>query len=273
MYEKFYGMVHTPFARNVPPERLYESRQMKEVLGRLTFAADNHLFAVVTSEPGCGKSTLLRKFAANLEKDAFILVYLSSNKLSPKWMYNGIAKQLGLEAKFRVGDAKEILQKEVEIIQAVRHQTVVCVLDEAHLLDKETIEEFRFFLNYDFDSRSPVALILAGQNELWDDKLRLKRYTGIRDRVDVQCILNPLDRAETERYIKSHLDYARYNGGELFSQRAIEEIYKNSGGVPRRINRICEKALMYGYQQQRKIIDDHDITFVVDHEMLGGNAS
>lgn len=266
-------MDHTPFVRNVPPAELYESRQMKEVLGRLAFVAENHLFAVITSEPGCGKSTLLRKFAASLQKDNYILVYLSSNKLSPKWMYNGIAKQLGLEAKFRVGDAKEILQREVEILQAVRGQTVVCVLDEAHLLDKETIEEFRFFLNYDFDSRSPVALILAGQNELWDDKLKLKRYTGIRDRVDVQCILNPLDRSETERYVKSHLNYAGYTGGELFSQRAIDEVYKNSSGVPRRINRICEKALMYGSQQQRRIIDDHDITFVVEHEMLGGNGS
>lgn len=273
MYEKFYGMVHTPFVRNVPPAELYESEQMRNVLGRLSFAADNNLFAVITAEPGCGKSTLIRKFAASLEKDRYVFIYLSSNKMSPKWMYNGIAKQLGLESKFRVGDAKEMLQRELEILHAVKNQSVVCVLDEAHLLDKETIEEFRFFLNYDFDSRSPVCLVLAGQNELWDDKLRLKKYTGIRDRIDVNCVLTPLDRAETEKYIKSHLDYAGYDSGELFSKRAIDEIYKNAKGVPRKINRICEKSLMYGFQQQRRIIDDHDILFVVDHEMLGGSAT
>lgn len=76
MYRNFYGMTHTPFVRNVPPAELYESIQMKEVLGRLAFVAENHLFAVVTSEPGCGKSTLLRKFAASLQKDSYILVYL-----------------------------------------------------------------------------------------------------------------------------------------------------------------------------------------------------
>lgn len=273
MYKEFFGMTNTPFVRNVPPAALYETEQMKNALGRLKFAADNNLFAVITSEPGCGKSTLLRKFAATLDKNKYVLVYLSSNKLSPKWLYNGIAKQLGLEAQFRVGDAKEALQREVEILQAVRHQNVVCVLDEAHLLDKETIEEFRFFLNYDFDSRSPVALILAGQNELWDDKLSLKKYKGIRDRIEVNCLLNPLNRSDTEQYLRAHLSYAGYSGGELFSQRAINEIYRNSNGIPRRINRICEKSLMYCYQQQRKIIDDHDISFVVEHEMLGGGTS
>lgn len=273
MYKEFFGMTKTPFVRNVPPAELYETEKMANVLGRLKYAADNNLFAAITSEPGCGKSTLLRKFASSLDKNDYVLVYISSNNLSPKWLYNGIAKQLGLEAQYRVGDAKEALQREIEILEAVRHQKVVCVLDEAHLLDKDTIEEFRFFLNYDFDSRSPVSLILAGQNELWDGKLGLKKYKGIRDRIEVNCVLGPLDRSETEQYMRSHLDYSGYNGGELFSQRAINEIYKNSNGIPRRINRICEKALMYCYQQRRKIIDDHDIAFVVEHEMLNGGSS
>lgn len=98
---------------------------------------------------------------------------------------------MGLEARFYRGDAKRQLQKEIEIIRGVHEQRVVCVLDEAHLLEKETIEEFRFLLNYRFDSVSPMALILVGQTELWEDKLRLKRYDAVRQRIDINCVLPP----------------------------------------------------------------------------------
>ena len=157
MYEEYFSMVHTPFARDIPPEALYESAAMSDVLGRLSYAADRQLFAVLTSDAGCGKSTVIRKFEASLSKDDYILLYLSDSKLTPRWFYKGMLDQLGLESKFYRGDAKRQLQKEIEIIRGIHGQKVVCVLDEAHLLEKETIEEFRFLLNYRFDSMSPMA--------------------------------------------------------------------------------------------------------------------
>lgn len=272
MYEAYFGMKHTPFSRNVPPEALYESPAMGDALGRLAYAADEQLFAVVTSDAGCGKTTLIRKFAASLPKEDYILLYLSDSKLTPRWFYKGLLDQLGLESRFYRGDAKRQLQKEIEIIRGVHHRKVVCVLDEAHLLEKETIEEFRFLLNYRFDSMSPMALILVGQTELWEDKLRLRRYDAVRQRIDINCVLPRLDRAETEKYIRSHLEYACCEQ-ELFTSRAVDEIFRGSAGIPRVINRICEKALMYGYQQNRRLIDDQDITFVSEHEMLKGGES
>lgn len=272
MYEEFFEMTHTPFSRAVPPEALYESAAMADALGRLAYAADKQLFAVVTSEAGCGKSTLIRKFAASLPKEEYLLLYLSDSKLTPRWFYKGLLDQLGMDSRFYRGDAKRQLQKEIEIIRGVHKQSVVCVLDEAHLLEKETIEEFRFLLNYRFDSMSPMALILVGQNELWDEKLRLKRYAAVRQRIDINCVLPPLDRAETEQYIRSHL---AYSGGsqELFTSRAMDEIYRISGGIPRMINRVCEKTLMYGCQQRQRLLDDHSVTYVSKHEMLeGGDA-
>jgi type II secretory pathway predicted ATPase ExeA len=146
-------------------------------------------------------------------------------------------------------------------------------LDEAHLLEKETIEEFRFLLNYRFDSMSPMALILVGQTELWDEKLRLKRYDAVRQRIDINCVLPHLDRAETEKYIQSHLSYAGVTGRELFSRRAVDEIFRISSGIPRIVNRVCEKALMYGCQQSLQILDDQDILYVSEHEMLRGGES
>ncbi len=267
MYENYFGMTNTPFARDVPPDRLYESDAMSDVLGRLRYVADKKLFAVVTSEPGCGKSTLLRKFASQLRKDDYMLLYLSDNKLTPKWFYKGLLEQLGMDSGFYRGDAKRQLQAAIEVIQGVQKKKVVCVLDEAHLLDKEMLEEFRFMLNYKFDSESPMALVLVGQTELWDNKLKLQRYAAIRQRIDINCTLPALDRAETEKYMKSHLDYAGCDH-ELFTDQAINEVFKVSRGIPRMINRICEKALMYAFQQQKRLIDDWTVRFVAEHEML-----
>ena len=122
------------------------------------------------------------------------------------------------------------------------------MLDEAHLLGKETLEEFRFLLNYRFDSANPMSLKLVGQTELWEQKLRLQSYAAIRQRIDMNIVLNRLDRAETGRYIAAHMAYAGVKQ-DLFTSGAEDEIFKVSAGIPRMINRICEKTLMYAYQQ------------------------
>ena len=97
MFEDFFGMKHTPFTRNVPPERLYESASTANILGRLGYVADRQLFAVLTSDAGCGKSTMIRKFADSLSRDEYILLYLSDSKLTPSWLYKGMLRQLGLD--------------------------------------------------------------------------------------------------------------------------------------------------------------------------------
>ncbi len=244
MYEEFFELVNTPFTRDVPTDRLYCSKQIEDALGRLTYVADRQLFAVVTADPGCGKSTLIR-------------------------MYAGLLDQMGLEARFYRGDSKRQLQKEIENVRTVQKKKVIFVLDEAHLLGKETLEEFRFLLNYRFDSASPMSLILVGQTELWEQKLRLQSYAAIRQRIDMNIVLNRLDRAETGRYIAAHMAYAGVKQ-DLFTSGAEDEIFKVSAGIPRMINRICEKTLMYAYQQQKRLIDEHMVRFVADHEMVGG---
>lgn len=244
MYEEFFELMHTPFTRDIPADRLYGSRQIEDALGRLTYVADRQLFAVVIADPGCGKSTLIRMFESRLPKDKYMLLYLSDSKLTPRWLYAGLLDQMGLEARFHRGDSKRQLQK-------------------------ETLEEFRFLLNYRFDSASPMSLILVGQIELWNQKLRLQSYAAIRQRIDMNIVLNRLDRAETGKYIAAHMAYAGVKQ-DLFTSGAEDEIFKVSAGIPRMINRICEKTLMYAYQQQKRLIDEHMVRFVADHEMVGG---
>lgn len=243
MYEEFFELMHTPFTRDIPADRLYSSRQIEDALGRLTYVVDRQLFAVVTADPGCGKSTLIRMFESRLPKDKYMLLYLSDLKLTPRWLYAGLLDQMGLEARFYRGDSKRQLQK-------------------------ETLEEFRFLLNYRFDSASPMSLILVGQTELWNQKLRLQSYAAIRQRIDMNIVLNRLDRAETGKYIAEHMAYAGVKQ-DLFTSGAEDEIFKVSAGIPRMINRICEKTLMYAYQQQKRLIDEHMVRFVADHEMVG----
>jgi type II secretory pathway predicted ATPase ExeA len=195
-------------------------------------------------------------------------MYVSDSKLTPKWLYKSLLDQLGLEAGFYRGDAKKLLQKQIEIIREKEHRKVVCILDEAHLLEKETLEEFRFLLNSNYDSESQLALILAGQTELWDSKLRFRKYAAIRQRIDINCVLPHLDRSETEKYIDSHLRYAGCNQ-TLFTEKALDEIHRSSTGIPRVINRTCDKCLTYAGQQKQKLVDDHTVRYVIEHEMLG----
>ena len=272
MYEQYFEMENTPFVRNIPANRLYQSKGIEEAMGRLKYTVDHQRFSVVLADPGVGKSTLIRMFVSSLSRDKYLALYLSDSKLTPRWLYAGLLDQMGVEAKINRGDSKRILQREIENVRTTQGRKAVCILDEAHLLDKETLEEFRFLLNCNFDSESPMALILVGQKELWEQKLRLKAYTAIRQRIYMSIVLEKLDQSEIHNYISTHLTYAGTTQ-ELFTSDAEEEIYKISGGIPREINAVCEKSLLYAYQQQKRLIDGHMVRFVVDNEMLPADES
>jgi len=265
MYETFFEMAHTPFVSSIPENALYMSNMLDETLSRLEYAASRQLFAVVTSDVGCGKSTAIRRLATELSTEDYVILYISDSKLTPRWFYKGLLDQLGVEAKFYRGDARRQLHQQLEIIRGVHRKNVVTIVDEAHLLAKETLEEIRFLLNYKMDSHQPMALILVGQNELWD-KLRLQCYAAVRQRIDIKCELPQLDRSQTEAYIKSHIDYAE-GASEIFTEKAVDEIYKYSAGTPRAINKVCTHSLMYAAQRAKKLIDDHMVKTVISAEL------
>lgn len=265
MYEAFFEMEQTPFINGIPEDSLYLSNMLDETLGRLEFVADKRLFAVVTADVGCGKTTAIRRFTASLDSNRYTVLYLSDSKLTPRWFYKGLLDQLGIESKFYRGDAKRQLHQQLEVIRGVHHKTVVTIVDEAHLLAKETLEEIRFLLNYRMDSMNPMALILVGQNELWD-KLKLQRYAAVRQRIDIKCELPQYDRAQTGEYIGAHL---HYGGGvtDIFTDKAIDEIFKYSAGSARAINKVCTHSLMYASQRAKKLIDDHMVKTVIAGEL------
>jgi type II secretory pathway predicted ATPase ExeA len=133
------------------------------------------------------------------------------------------------------------------------------------------LEEIRFLLNFKMDSQSPMALVLSGQTELWD-KLKLQSYAAIRQRIDIHCVVNRLDGAKTAQYIAAQLAYAGTDR-VLFTEAAIDEIFKFSGGIPRLVNRACSESLIYGAQNRKMILDDRMVKFVIEQELDCGVIS
>lgn len=264
MFETFYGLKHSPFSRDIPTNELYESVVLEETLGRLEYAAQRQWFAVITGDCGTGKTTTIRRFTEVLDTAKYKVLYLSDSKLTPRHFYKGLLEQLGCESKFYRGDAKRQLHKEIELMRVIHQLQPVVVIDEAHLLDREMLEEVRFLLNFKMDAQSPMALILVGQSELWE-KLGLQSYAAIRQRIDLQCKLPHYDRAQVGAYVKRHLAYAGTEN-EIFSDGAIEDIYRFSSGSARMVNKVCTHCLIYGAQNGHRIIDDHMVKRVIQGE-------
>jgi type II secretory pathway predicted ATPase ExeA len=266
MFEEFYGFNQTPFSRAIPTAKLYRGNDSDELIERLKWAAKRQLFAVMTGDSGTGKTTTLRRFHDELQSTQYRVLYLSDSRMTPLAFYKGILKQLGFDAKHIRSEAKRQLHKEIEVMKGVHGVLPVVIVDEAHLLDRDMLEEIRFLLNYKMDSESPMSLILSGQTELWDNKLRLQSFAAIRQRIDVQCGVGHMDRPQTEGYIKAHLDYAGCEK-DIFSDAAIDDIFQFSSGIPRLVNQACTCSLIYGAQNRKAIIDDRMAKLVIECEL------
>jgi type II secretory pathway predicted ATPase ExeA len=265
LFEGFYGFKETPFSRTITTDKLYRGNDSDELIERLKYAAARRLFAVLTGDSGAGKTTTLRRFTDELKPAEHIAMYISDSKLTPRYFYKELLEQLGFESKWHSGDAKRQLHKEIELIRLTGGRSPVVIVDEAHLLSRDMLEEVRFLLNFRMDSQSPMALILAGQTELWD-KLRLQSYAAIRQRIDIMCAVAHLDRIQTTEYIGAHMAYAGCEK-EIFSEAAIDDMFRFSGGIPRLINKACTCSLMYGAQNRKSIIDDRMVKLVIEHEL------
>jgi type II secretory pathway predicted ATPase ExeA len=263
MYEAFFTLTSTPFTRGLPPAQLLTTPVMEEAGVRLDYAARERRFAVLTGEVGVGKSTALRAFLARLPVTRYTPLYVTDSQLTPRNFYHEALWQLGLPPRFYRGDARRQLHRALQERDDAGKQPVI-VIDEAHLLGRAMLEEVRFLLNFDVDSRAPLALILAGQSEL-RRTLKLDCFTAIAQRISLRAHLPALTPDESAAYIQHHLAQAGAVH-PLFTEPALRVIHAFAGGLPRQLNNVCTACLLSAYGQHRHLIDDAIAREVIDTE-------
>jgi type II secretory pathway predicted ATPase ExeA len=264
MHNEYYGLTKTPFSKDIQTSNLFEADCQNEALLRLMYVAEHQQFAVMTGDCGTGKTTILRKYRDSLDDKKYQFLYLADSKLTPRHFYNGLLSQLGREGCFFRGDSRRTLHQEIQLVRSIRQRNLVVVVDEAHLLDREMLEEIRFLLNFMMDSVSPLALVLSGQTEL-EENLEKKTSVAIRQRIDFRCRMSPLSLSESMAYVAHQLEYAGKQG-PLFTESAIKEIYAYSAGVPRLINKLCLSCLIYGSITKKELIDGDIVKGVIESE-------
>jgi type II secretory pathway predicted ATPase ExeA len=262
MYEEFYGLTEKPFNRTPDPRFLYHSRKHAEALARLQHAVEELDLVLLTGEIGAGKTTLSRAFIDSLD-GSFHPVLIINPRLSPSQLLRTVALRLGMEdaGRFRHGILEGINAKLYELYEAGRRPVII--IDEAQLIPgKATFEELRLLTNFQLDDRNLLALVLIGQTEL-RERLARKPYRALRQRFGLQYHLGPLDREETEAYVRHRL---RVAGREtpLFDEQALTLLFDASGGIPRRINIIAGNALVEGFGREAPLIGPEIIENVVE---------
>jgi len=264
---QFYNFINMPFERDIPVEHLYTTPTSEEMLARLEYAALNRKFCVVTGAVGVGKSTIVRKFAALLDRNAFRIFYITDSALTPRVFYWEVLSQMSSEVKpsfYRSEGKRKMMEAFARLSETARAIPVI-IIDEAHKLSGDMLEETRFLLNNDMDSKNLMALILVGQSEL-RVKLSKEIFEPITQRVDFRFALTPFDRAQTQDYIHAHLRYAGQSR-ELFTSSAVDAVFQFSSGVARKINKVCSTSLLYAAQKAIHTIDGGMINYVVEQEL------
>ena len=252
-FMNFFRFVRLPFSSDIAVENLCSTPQFVDVKNRLHHAALYNQFAVLLGPVGAGKSTALRAFVSELDSSLYTVLYISQSNLSPRWLYTIPLNDMGIKACFYANDAKKQFHEALINLTNAQRKKVVLIVDEAHLLTHETLQEIRFLLNCRFDSGNPLCLILAGQEEEMMTMLAQTRNEAISQRIDTRCKLRCMSLDQVGAYISAHLIYA---GGSdrIFSTDAVEEVYKCTKGCPRVINKLCSMTLLYASSRSMPVV-------------------
>jgi general secretion pathway protein A len=272
MYKSFYKLNRNPFEITPDPSFLFPTAKHNEALASLYYGVRRHKgFVVLTGEVGTGKTMLLRCLLQLLKRSNDVAyAYVFNGLLSPAEFLQYVAGDFGLTtANKNKGELLLEIAKFV-IARSQKKQTTLLVVDEAHQLSINLLEEIRLLTNLETVDSKLLQILLVGQPEL-DEKLDSLELRQLKQRIAFRSRLTALDLTETKGYIERRLQIAGGNTPEacVFPASTIEAVYHYSGGLPRLINTICENALIAGYSKHTQTITPEIVEDIATNFRLG----
>jgi general secretion pathway protein A len=253
-YEDFYGLKENPFGVTPDPRFFFSSKSHRDALAYLRYTLGEHKgFAAVTGEVGVGKTMVVKTFIESLDGGVDLAVVLNP-KLSFEQLLSTVVSQLGYSVKAK--SKAELLMDLGQFLAEARrrNRNVILVIDEAQNAPVPSLEEIRMLSNLESEDRKLLQIALVGQPEL-EGLLRLTSLRQLRQRIPGICTIAPLSRGDVKEYVMTRMAKAGSDGSLRFTGGALEEIYIYSGGTPRLINFVCDRALLLGFVEEARLID------------------
>ncbi|MCA9264341.1 MAG: AAA family ATPase [Planctomycetales bacterium] len=269
MYEAYWSLDQKPFDTTSSSDFYYPGESHQGALLKLRYAIENRRgAAVLAGAAGLGKSLLIDALFRQLPANYNPRVHLVFPQLKSEQLLAFLAEELaGTLSEFGGSASPEVNVRRIrdtlsDVTQAGHHTVVV--IDEAHLLDElDAFETVRLLLNFSTDNQSDLTIVLVGQPQIL---AALDRTPALEERVGVKCLLRPFSEEETASYVTHRLTAAGATQS-IFADSALSTVHALSHGVPRRINRLCDLALLVGFAEERTSISAEQIESVAD-EMI-----
>jgi general secretion pathway protein A len=257
MYKSFFKLARNPFDLTPDPTCFVPTKHHNEALAALYYGVRRHKgFVVVTGEVGTGKTLLLRCLLRLLKENKEVAyAYLFNSRLTPNEFLQYILSDFGLPASGKNKSELLLDLGQFLIERGAKKQTTVLIIDEAHHLSAEILEEVRLLSNLETTDDKLLQIVLVGQPEL-DDKLDSVGLRQLKQRIALRAHLGALDAEETRGYIEQRLQIAGADTlqSSLFPGETVASVYLHSRGFPRLINTICENALITAYARQQPYV-------------------
>lgn len=249
-----YGFSKTPFGRALAPQMLHRHGSHAEAVARIGWCIGERGLGVVTGEVGAGKTVAVRAALAALDSSRHTIIYLGNPTVGGRGLYGCIVTALGGIPRFHKA---ALIPQTMNLLAAEEHErgrTTILILDEAHLLDADQLEELRLLTNSEMDSHSPFACLLLGQPTL-RRRIKLGTFAALDQRITLRYAMTGMTGTETADYIAHHLKLAG-RSDTLFSDDATALIHQVSRGLPRAINNLAVQALVAAYAGNKTIVDE-----------------